>query len=100
MGAKVPVSRPMAGPGGIPGVKNSIAIASGKGGVGKSTVSVNLAVALAETGATVGLLDADVYGPSIPLMMGVYERPTVSADQKNAGIIEASAAPRGPIRKT
>jgi len=57
----------------IPGVRHAIAIASGKGGVGKSTVTVNLAVALAETGAKVGLLDADVYGPSIPLMMGAAD---------------------------
>jgi ATP-binding protein involved in chromosome partitioning len=54
----------------IGGVKNLIAIASGKGGVGKSTVAVNLAVAMAATGARVGLLDADIYGPTIPLMMG------------------------------
>lgn len=54
----------------LPGVKNTIAIASGKGGVGKSTVAVNLAVALAQEGASVGLLDADVYGPSVPMMMG------------------------------
>lgn len=60
----------------IPNVKHCIAIASGKGGVGKSTVSVNLALALARTGAKVGLMDADVYGPSIPLMMGLeHERP-------------------------
>jgi len=59
----------------IPGVKNAVAVASGKGGVGKSTVAVNVAVALARTGASVGLLDTDVYGPSIPLMMGVHDKP-------------------------
>ena len=59
----------------LPGVKNTIAVASGKGGVGKSTVAVNLAVALAMDGAKVGLVDADVYGPSIPLMFGIHERP-------------------------
>lgn len=59
----------------IKGVKNTVAVASGKGGVGKSTVAVNIAVALAKAGAKVGLLDTDVYGPSIPLMMGVHERP-------------------------
>ena len=59
----------------ISGVKNTIAVASGKGGVGKSTVAVNIAVALAKAGASVGLLDTDVYGPSIPLMMGVRDKP-------------------------
>jgi ATP-binding protein involved in chromosome partitioning len=57
------------------GVKNAVAVASGKGGVGKSTIASNLALALARSGASVGLLDADVYGPNIPLMMGVHERP-------------------------
>lgn len=67
----------------IPGVKNTIAVASGKGGVGKSTVAVNLAVALAMDGASVGLIDCDVYGPSIPLMMGIDRRP----DMKNGKLI-------------
>ena len=59
----------------IPGVQNIIAIGSGKGGVGKSTVAVNLAITLAKLGHRVGLLDADVYGPNVPLMMGIRETP-------------------------
>ncbi|MEQ1566340.1 MAG: Mrp/NBP35 family ATP-binding protein [Myxococcota bacterium] len=63
----------------IEGVKHIVAVASGKGGVGKSTVATNLAVALARQGHKVGLLDADIYGPSIPTMMGVHERPLADA---------------------
>lgn len=59
----------------IPGVRNTVAIASGKGGVGKSTVTVNLALALTNEGATVGVMDGDIYGPTIPLMMNVHELP-------------------------
>ena len=62
------------------GVKNTIAIASGKGGVGKSTVTVNLAVALAKMGARVGILDADIYGPSIPLMLGTTDAVKTAGD--------------------
>jgi ATP-binding protein involved in chromosome partitioning len=66
---------PQAGPSQVPGIKRIVAIASGKGGVGKSTVAANLAVALAREGKRAGLLDADIYGPSQPRMMGVNERP-------------------------
>jgi ATP-binding protein involved in chromosome partitioning len=66
----------------VPGLSRILAIASGKGGVGKSTVSVNLACALHHLGMKVGLLDCDIYGPSIPLMMGVHSKPTISAEEK------------------
>jgi len=80
-GSVVAATRDYAGSEMLKGVKNIIAVASGKGGVGKSTIAVNLAVALAESGAKVGILDADVYGPNIPLMMGIKSPPQVVDDR-------------------
>lgn len=71
----------------LPGVKNTIAVASGKGGVGKSTIAVNLATALALDGAKVGLIDADIYGPSIPMMLGINNKPKIFQDTATAKMI-------------
>jgi ATP-binding protein involved in chromosome partitioning len=81
-GAAVAGPSPFASQNKVPGLKRIVAVASGKGGVGKSTCSVNLACALTHLGARVGLLDCDIYGPSIPLMMGIRGRPTISPQEK------------------
>ena len=81
-GAEVPSAKVLPEKESIKGVKNTIAVASGKGGVGKSTVAVNLAAALAKSGADVGLLDLDIYGPSIPTMMGINEPIQMNAEGK------------------
>ncbi len=78
---------PFANMSGLPGVQHIVAVASGKGGVGKSTVATNIAVALGMSGLRTGLLDADIYGPSIPLMMGVQEQPQVSSDNRIAPFV-------------
>lgn len=71
----------------LPGVKNIIMVASGKGGVGKSTVAVNLALGLAQEGASVGLLDADIYGPSVPIMLGMRDERPKMIDVEGKGMI-------------
>ncbi len=77
-----PQRRMRHGPAGVPGVSHVLAVASGKGGVGKSTVAVNLALALTALGKRVGLMDCDVYGPSVPLMLGLEERPNWSDEHR------------------
>src|SRR6266704_3345489 len=82
MDAEVPKGRGIGDKVSVPGVKNIIAVSSGKGGVGKSTVAVNLAVSLALDGARVGLMDADVYGPNVPIMLGASQaRPEVEENK-------------------
>lgn len=86
--ATVPDGRRLADKAPITGVKNLIAVASGKGGVGKTTVAVNLAIALKNLGASVGLLDADVYGPNVPVMLGTTEQPR-ALDERTIVPVEA-----------
>src|SRR5205085_556390 len=77
-----PAAQPMPERQPIPGVKNLVAVASGKGGVGKTTVAVNLALALEKLGHKVGLLDADVYGPNVPIMLGTTKEPQATMDKR------------------
>src|SRR3972149_10799909 len=79
--AQVPVGYGLPQQQRLPGVRQVIAVASGKGGVGKSTIAVNLALALAESGAQVGILDADFYGPNVPQMLGSTGRPGIHDDR-------------------
>jgi ATP-binding protein involved in chromosome partitioning len=84
----VPGANPFDSQAPIPGVRSIVAVSSAKGGVGKSTVCVNLAVALARAGARVGLMDADVYGPSIHVLMGTHERPTPGRTKEIAPVVK------------
>ena len=86
--SKVTPGRAMADKAALPGVKNLVAVASGKGGVGKTTVAVNLAIALSRMGAAVGLLDADVYGPNVPVMLGTTAEPK-ALDERTILPVEA-----------
>jgi ATP-binding protein involved in chromosome partitioning len=90
MDAEVPKGRGLGDKVAVPGVRNIVAVSSGKGGVGKSTVAVNLAVSLALDGARVGLMDADVYGPNVPLMLGASEaQPQIVANENKLIPVEA-----------
>ena len=82
----------------IPGVKNLVAVASGKGGVGKTTVAVNLALALSKLGHKVGLLDADVYGPNVPIMLGTNEEPLATQDRRIVPVEVAKRLVSNPMR--
>lgn len=81
-------NQPVPSPVTLPGVRDVVAVASAKGGVGKSTVSANIALALARSGVRAGLMDADIYGPSLPLMMGASGQPEVGADNRLKPIVK------------
>ncbi len=86
--AEIPQQKALPDRTGIDGVKNILAVTSGKGGVGKSTVAINIAVALAKTGAAVGLIDADIYGPNAPMMMGLSEAGVTVRDDNGVQVLE------------
>lgn len=86
--AETPQQKSLPDRSGVPGVKNILAVSSGKGGVGKSTVAVNVAVALAQTGAKVGLLDADIYGPNDPTMLGLSDAQIVVQSTEKGEVLE------------
>ncbi|HEY9763410.1 MAG TPA: Mrp/NBP35 family ATP-binding protein [Trichocoleus sp.] len=86
--AETPQQKPLPDRTGIAGVKNILAVSSGKGGVGKSTVAVNIAVSLAQAGAKVGLIDADIYGPNAPIMMGLTEAEVIVRQGNQGEVLE------------